>query len=1136
MKSERNQEAPKVTSKHQGNERKLPHKRATLALLTALAGLVSSTRLFAQDPGSANQQLVEVVPVPGGPQPGANYNPSRVIVKFSNGPDFLPGTANYHALGADNMFLVENPPGLSVAEAVGRYRHNPNVIYAEPDYNVSAVALPNDPLWSQQWDMVKIAAPAAWDINTGAPDVIVAVIDTGIDFTHPDLQGSLWTSPVDGSHGFTCMNGTCAPGGMDDYGHGTHVAGTIGAVGNNSVGMTGINWRTQILSCKFMGSNGSGNVSDAVLCFNQILGLKQQSFNIRVTSNSWGGGGFSQALHDAMAAVEAAGIINVCAAGNSSLNADITPMYPAAYDNRGTISVLATDTNDAGAWFTNYGLATVDIAAPGVSTLSTVPNGTCALCDPSGYKLLSGTSMATPHVSGVLAAMLELHPELSAYQARDAILDPGSYDALTDPLATMSTTAGRLNMEKAITNPFLNKPVLNGFPTVSGVSNLVANAGDTVSMTATALDPDNDPLRTAWARVPFNAVPGATSYWLMGYMLNTIFPQPSGTSLSFTAPGLARTAMAGYAYSVADGKGGGAAATGYATIAAAPNPGQPPSGALAVSPLSGPVGTTFAVNFAPTDPQGGAVAWDLWQTGMGGSFGWCCQTGTLFNLPINQAGAFRLSVQAVDSALNFANRQSVVVHVGGAAGTPPIAGATFDTLSGPAPLVVNIDMSGSTDPDGSIQQYLIECQHGSGGTFSYGPTGSCVYNTPGNYWIMLQVVDNSGLVDVLSAYAVVTPTSSTSSPPPPTSKSTATVTLSKLTQTYTGGALTPTVTTNPPGLAMIWINAPQTAAGSYNVTATVSDPNYQGSASGTFTINKAAASVAISNLSQSYNGSSLSPVATTNPPGLAITWTNAPQTGAGSYGVTATVNDPNYQGSASGTFTIGKAAASITLSNLSQTYSGTALVPTATTNPPGLALAWTNAPQSNAGSYAVTAAINDPDYSGSVSGTFTIKKASATVTLGNLIQTYTGKPLTPAATTSPAGLTVGWTNAPQTNAGSYAVTAAVSDPNYQGAANGTFTINSASSAVAPSVAITSPTGGNQSSTQITIKATVTQGTNPIAHVDFLVNGTVKCSDTTTPYTCNWNMPNAKGRTYQLQVNAYDTAGLVGASQIVTITH
>ena len=967
-----------------------------LVLIWAIVG--TGQILRAQDDGGSQPLIVTTVivddtgPVKTRGASAAAQHPSRVLVRFRDGatPEFLQGSPSSKALSADlNIHAVDNPPGLSVAETVRGYQANPNVLYAEPDYEVSTTATPNDPLWSQQWDMVKIAAPQAWNTQTNATDVIVAVIDTGVDFTHPDLQANLWTNPADGSHGFTCINGTCVHGGQDDYGHGTHVAGTIGAVAGNSAGIAGINWRAQILACKFLGSNGSGNISDAVLCFNQLLTLKQQGFNIRVTSNSWGGGGFSQALKDVMASAESAGMVNVCAAGNSGVNADISPMYPGAYDNRGIVSVLASDANDLGAYFTNYGVANVDIAAPGVSTLSTVPTGTCSLCDPSGYKLLSGTSMATPHVSAVLAAIFHLNPALTAYQARDVLLDPSSYDLLTDQLGSMTSTGGRLNFAKAIVNPLLTAPKLNNFPVVTSVQNVFANAGDTVNLTATASDPDNDPLRMVWG----SSAPNTNSLWLLGWMLQGVFPSANGGPVSFQAPALAHSVTAPYAVSVSDGRGGSASSKLYATILPSASPGLPPAGNLTVSPATGPVGTTVSVNFSATDPEGGPVAWDLWQSALGGGFGMCCYTGT-YSYAINQAGVYRIGVQAMDSELNVSTRQTAVVRIGGATGTPPIASATFDKLTGTAPLTVNVDMSGSTDPDGTVQTYTIICDYATGGFYLSGPKAACSYDTPGNYWMMLIVKDNAGLTDRMSAYVVVTPPGSA---PPPT-KATASVVLTNLTQTYTGSALTPTATTNPPGLAVTWTSAPQTNAGTYTVTATVNDPNYQGSATGTFIISPASASVTLSNLAQTYTGSTLVPTATTKPSGLVIAWINAPQTNVGAYPVTALVTDPNYQGSATGTLSIGPTAASVVLSNLTQTYTGSPLAPTATTNPPGLAIAWTNAPQTALGSYAVTATVTDPDYQGSAAGTFTIQPANVpstppTVSITNpasgLIQTGT---------------------------------------------------------------------------------------------------------------------------------------------------
>ncbi|HVG36556.1 MAG TPA: S8 family serine peptidase, partial [Thermoplasmata archaeon] len=434
-------------------------------------------------------------------------------------------------------------------------------------------------------------------------------------------------------------------------------------------------------SCKFLDSNGSGYTSDAVLCFQNVKALKQGGRNIRLTSNSWGGGGFSQELKNAMADVEALGVVNVCAAGNSGLNADVSPMYPAGYDNRGIISVLASDQNDIGAGFTNYGLFNVDIAAPGVGTLSTVPLCSSppappiAICDASGYKLLSGTSMATPHVSGVLAALAHQNPALTAYEARDIVLDPGSFDALSDPRAQTTSTGGRLNFPKTLANPRLSNPiVLNGFPTLTIGPDVFAAAGSLVNLTANASDPDNDPLRMSWAKT------GNTgSQWLFGSMLNSLFPNASGNSVSFTAPSPARTAMASYDASVADGRGGGAHGRDYVSVSPAPSPGLPPSVTLTVTttdPSTFPV--TASVSFPATDPEGGPVSKDLWIGQSNGASGSCCYTSSTTSVQLNGAGVYRFSTTAIDQELNLSTRPSAVVKLGGATGEPPIASANLD--------------------------------------------------------------------------------------------------------------------------------------------------------------------------------------------------------------------------------------------------------------------------------------------------------------------------------------------------------------------------------------------------------------------------------------------------------------------------
>ncbi len=728
------------------------------------------------------------------------YHPSRVLVRFRGAPQFHPGSGQARRLSERlNLFLVDNPQDVPVPEAIARYKRNPNVVYAEPDYQVQAVdTTPLDPMWAQQWDMTKIQAPAAWDKQTNAGDVVVAVVDTGIALNHPDLQANLWTDPVTLAHGFTCIGGTCTAGGDDDYGHGTHVAGTIGAAVNNGIGIAGINWAVKLMSMKFLDSTGSGSISDAVVAFNKIAELKTAGINIRVTNNSWGGGGYTQSLKDAMAQVESLGILDVCAAGNNGANADVSPLYPAAYDNRGIVSVAASDSNDASAYFSNIGLASVDIAAPGVSTLSTVPTGTCSLCDPSGYKLLSGTSMATPHVTGVAAALFHVNPSASAANIRDVILNPASYDALSDSrLKVTTTTGGRLNFAKALNNPLLSAPALNNFPAISPLSNITANSGDPISLTASGSDPDNDPLTLGWAPL----VSGSAIY---AQQLNNIFPTPplNTNPVSFSAPSLARLAFAKYVASVADGRGGSASAAAIVEILANPNHGLPPAGAFTVSSNSIATGGSVNLNFRLTDPEGQSpMYWQAWFLSANVWGEMCCLTDATqnFNLTLSYSGTYRISVQGIDKELNLSPKYSDVVHVGGATGTPPTASAVVDKLEGVAPLTVNIDMTGSSDPDGSIASYGFYCADGL--KTSTSPQGSCIYNDPGTYYLWTTVTDNQGLIDAAKTYITVLPGSSSPPPPPPP----------------------PPPDTTPPTLSITAPANGATVSGSVTVTASAGD-------------------------------------------------------------------------------------------------------------------------------------------------------------------------------------------------------------------------------------------------------------------------------------------------------------------------
>jgi subtilisin family serine protease len=323
------------------------------------------------------------------------------------------------------------------------------VLAASPDFEVSISTIPNDAGYSSLYGMTKIKAPEAWDVSHEADDVVVGIIDTGIDYNHPDLSGNIWTNQgeipgngidddsngfIDDVHGYDFHGNDGDP--LDDNGHGTHCAGTIGGRGNNGIGVAGVTWSVKMAGLKFLGANGSGYLSNAIRAINyaSMMGFK-------ITNNSWGGGGFSQVMSDAIKSAGDAGMLFVAAAGNSGVNADVIPMYPAAYNLPNIVSVAATDSSDLLAYFSNYGVTNVDLAAPGVGIYSTYKNGQ--------YATLSGTSMATPHVTGMSALLKAVYPNYSFAQLKDALLNNTDYK---NNLAGFVATSGRANLYKSVIN------------------------------------------------------------------------------------------------------------------------------------------------------------------------------------------------------------------------------------------------------------------------------------------------------------------------------------------------------------------------------------------------------------------------------------------------------------------------------------------------------------------------------------------------------------------------------------------------------------------------------------------------------------------------------------------------------------
>ena len=378
------------------------------------------------------------------------FDPDHILVRWKDGL----GHATGYALGktplGNGIYRVNLPAKVSVEQAVAAFRARAGVQFAQPDYRVSLDRTPNDPSGGSLWGMNAIDAPEAWNTGTGTGRTVVAVIDSGVAYNHPDLKANLWVNPrevagngrdddgngfKDDVYGWNFVRNS--PNVMDDYGHGTHVAGTIGAVGNNGVGVAGVSWDVRIMALKFLDSSGSGYTSDAVRALNYAV-----ANGARVVNASFGGGGYDQAMATAIANARNKGVIVVAAAGNDGTDNDANPVYPANYRGDNLVSVTATDRNDRLADFSNYGRTTVNIAAPGAGIYSTLPNGR--------YGSYSGTSMAAPHVAGALALVWDAHPTWTYKQVIAAVLNTA------DRLSSLSgkVATGRLNVAKAITyNP-----------------------------------------------------------------------------------------------------------------------------------------------------------------------------------------------------------------------------------------------------------------------------------------------------------------------------------------------------------------------------------------------------------------------------------------------------------------------------------------------------------------------------------------------------------------------------------------------------------------------------------------------------------------------------------------------------------
>jgi subtilisin family serine protease len=428
------------------------NRRLLLAAAVAAASLVGGT-------GAAEA----VVTAKTGARAAAWTMPGEVLVRFEAGVSSAQISTAHRALGAEvvktfdivpDLQLVRIPAAASVDGAIAAYQARDGVLYAQPNFVYRADRLPNDPRFPEMWGLnntgqnggtpdADIDAPEAWSRGTGSKkDVAVGVLDTGVNYNHEDLkahtrpnkeecQGSSGVDDdangyVDDCHGIDPRDGDTDP---FDTGHGTHTAGTIGAVGDNAKGVVGVNWKVTIIACKIYHQGGEGTSAAIIECLQYMELMKAKGLNVVATNNSYGGCteacGFDQATHDAIESNLEAGILFVASAGNENRDNDSVPRYPVGYFLPNVIGVAATDRFDNLASFSNIGDRTVHVGAPGVAILSTFGNG---------YASLSGTSMAAPHVVGILALLKSLKPRLDWWQLRNRVLAGG------DPKPSMAST------------------------------------------------------------------------------------------------------------------------------------------------------------------------------------------------------------------------------------------------------------------------------------------------------------------------------------------------------------------------------------------------------------------------------------------------------------------------------------------------------------------------------------------------------------------------------------------------------------------------------------------------------------------------------------------------------------------------
>ncbi|MHB0799555.1 S8 family peptidase [Bacillus thuringiensis] len=434
----------------------------TLSLGLSIFPMFHSLHVQAATNPSVNDSIIQSL------EQNSNYQQNEVLIKFKkiDNPENLKQLQKQFSFEVQNTFpltqiqLVKFHTDINMKELIQKLNKFPNIEYAEPNYIVYPAANSNDSYYNSLWGLknigqniqgsvgspnIDINVEDAWTKTEGFSNITIGIIDTGIDINHPDLKNNIWKNPdeipgdgidndkngyIDDIYGWDFVNNNNSVYDGTGDSHGTHVAGTIAASKNNTLGVAGVAPQVKVMSLKFLGTNG-GTISNAIKAIEYA-----KNKGVKITNNSWGGGGFSQALYDA---IQQSNSLFIAASGNNGTNADQTPMYPAAYSLSNILSVASITNKGSLSSFSNYGKTSVDVAAPGTDILSTLPN--------NSYGFYSGTSMATPHVSGVAALIQSAYPSYSPTEIKNKIMNN------TSPLSTLTNkvlTGGLINAGKAL--------------------------------------------------------------------------------------------------------------------------------------------------------------------------------------------------------------------------------------------------------------------------------------------------------------------------------------------------------------------------------------------------------------------------------------------------------------------------------------------------------------------------------------------------------------------------------------------------------------------------------------------------------------------------------------------------------------